>query len=67
MTNAAEEARAIEYRRQVEAKAQWARAVNLKLRGSASAAASVRDTWQPVLDWLRERQDRVIRSTNKEF
>jgi len=67
MTNAAEEARATEYRRQVEARAQWARAVNLKLRGDASAAALVKANWQPVIDWLRERHDRDTRSTSKEL
>lgn len=66
MTNAAEEARATEYRRQVEARAQWARAVNLGLRGNAAAAAAVTANWQPVLDWLREREDRGTRSFDKE-
>jgi hypothetical protein len=55
--NPDEEARAVAFRAALNKAPANLLARALRLKGSETAAQRVRNSWQPWVDWLRERSD----------
>lgn len=53
---AAEEARALEYRQQATRRVHYQTGLWQSLAGSPAARQALMDAWQPVIDWMAERE-----------
>jgi hypothetical protein len=62
-----EEARAIEYRRKMQARTRNKAARERALAGSRSARMTNLSNWQPMIDWLAERNNNDGGSDSEEY